>query len=528
MSLRLRDALLLVLLVLAGLGLRMRDLEAHRPSPDEGNYMNSARLHVIGREGDLGRWLGQDRRWAGELARDFWRAENKTTYPHGYVEQLTMRWAYRLGASSFASVRFSSALLGALLPLVLYLAARRMRFSRVAGLAAGGLAALSLVFVWYSRTGWGQIGCTFFYVAWLGLAWSLFDPGARHTRAAYVQLGLGLAATSVLAYGWHEMIVVQVGWMGLFAGLAPLLVRARSQERGGGYLARLFKSPRTWTLSASAVPVAVLFVTLLFSPWAQKTWFASNLEGTQYTTLERYRLAARWLFEVVSVQDQLGYPLLALAAIGVVTTFARRRVLFVFLMMSGLGSALMLFLKFNLPHLVRIYLPAFAVLLLFAGQGFATLVDLAYRKRVRWVSWAVGVPLFAYLGAATWQTLFAPLDAPLAVRPIDFAEAQGRDPRHAEEPILRVLDVQLTEDEPVGVFQSFEMRFRVLDRGHRAHMFNPPEGRPFPDEVPRFVIAVPASFLGLMNANYGSEHPYAEVVRDNVDRFALFRLREPR
>jgi hypothetical protein len=517
MSLRARDALVLLAIVLAGLVLRMRDLPAHRPSPDEGNYMHSARLNVIGREGGPGLWLQQDKRWAKECVRDFSRAEGKTTYQHSYLEQWTMRMAYRFGASSFTSMRLSSALLGGLLSLALYGAARRMRLSRVTGLFAAAIAALAVVFVWYSRTGWGQIGCTFFYVAYLGLAYRLFDPEANHERRDYVLLGLGLTATSLLAYGWHEMIVVQVGWMGILAGLAPLGRR--------GYVAGLLKSPRTWTLTLSAIPTALLFYALMNSPWAQDNWLSDSIDGVQRTALERYQLAGRWLFKIVCIQAQITYPVLALALIGAITILKRRRFLFVFLVLSAVGSALMLFLKFNLPHLIRIYLPTLAVVALFAGQGLATIVDLAQRRGQRWLGWAVCVSLFGYLGVSSWQTLFGPHAGPLAVHPMEIF-AVDEDPRWSSEPMLEVLDAELEPDEWVGIHQSFEMLFRVRDRGHKARMFNVPapvDGQSF--VAPRFVIGIPRNFEGTLNANFGAEHPYELVVREKVERFGLYRLR---
>ena len=186
----------------------------------------------------------------------------------------------------------------------------------------------------------------------------------------------------------------------------------------------------------------------------------------------------------------------------------------------------MLFFKFNLPHLVRIYLPPFAVLLIFAGQGFATILDLAARRRQTWITWALGATLFAYLGASSWQTLFGPLDAPLAVRPIDIVEAQGLDPRWSSVPMLDALDgAGLAEEEWVGIHQSYEMMFRVLDRGYDARMFNPPVPGTWPEPLPRFVIGQCRNFEGAMNANFGPQHPYELVVRENVGRFGLYRLR---
>jgi hypothetical protein len=520
-----RDRLLCLLLVVAGLGLRLPDLSAPRASPDEGSYLSSARLDAVDREGGPGRWLAQDARWAREMARDYTRAKDKTSYPHSYREQWAMRWFRRLGASCFTAVRLGSALLGALLPLALYGAARRMRTGSAAALLAAAVGALAPVFVWYSRTGWGQIGCTFFYVVHLGLAYRLFDPEAAHGRRALVGLGLGLAATSLLAYGWHEMIVVHVGWTALAAVLAALWTP--DGVRWKGALRRLVASPRTWTYVAAAVPAAVLLLGLAFlNPWAGDIWLNPARDAIDRWT--RYRLAARFLFVETRVQEQITWPVLALALVGLVDAFRRRGFLCAYLLLALAGGVLPFYLAYNLPHLVRVYLPALTVVALLAGLGFGALLDLARGRAARAALVAVALFVCAMLGLVSEQTLFGAHDAPLVLRRFDLTELRVDLRSHPMRPILAELDRALEPGEAVGVYVAFEARYRLLDHGLRARMLSTgPDGRlAEPREGwPRFVVAVSRDFEGMLNANYGAEAPYALVVRDAADRIGLYRQR---
>jgi hypothetical protein len=505
---------LVAALVLLGSWLRAKDLTAFWPSPDEGNYAQSARLDAVAREEGLGEAFAQDAAWARELARDFSRAEDKSSYPHSYLHQWTMRWLKRAGAGYLASVRLPSALLGALFAPLLYLLLRR-RGLPGAALVAAAIGALAPVFVWYARTGWGQTGCTFFWLAFLGLGWRQLDPAREPSARERARLAAGLALASLLAYGWHEMIVVHVAALGLAALLAPLW---GAGGREGGCLRRALTSPRLWTVVVAALPAAALVAALaLLNPWAQETWLKSDLAADLWT---RLRLGPRYLFAVRELHLQITWPVLALAALGVPALWRRERAFASYLLVSLLGGTLPYLLLYNYPHLERIYLPAIAILALFAGEG-AGWIGARIPAAGRGLRPLAALALAAWLFAVSWASSFAPLDHPLLIRGL-YPQKDGAvlEARHSEEPMHAVLRSELAPDEPVGVHTVFEQRFELLDAGLPARMFSFDQPR---ERWPRFLVGEISLLEGEMNARFGAAHPYARVAAEKAGGAALYR-----
>src|SRR5262245_33897960 len=85
--------LALAVIVTAGFLLRSRDLAAFKLSPDDGQYMYSARLQSLERSADLGQWIAEDRAWIAELVEDWGHSVMKaTTYQHSYLHQFVLRY----------------------------------------------------------------------------------------------------------------------------------------------------------------------------------------------------------------------------------------------------------------------------------------------------------------------------------------------------------------------------------------------------------------------------------------------------
>ena len=79
---------LVATLVALGFFLRARDITAFKLSPDDGQYMNSARLQSLERSTDPVRWFEEDVAWFGELREDWGNLSNVAkTYQHSYLHQ---------------------------------------------------------------------------------------------------------------------------------------------------------------------------------------------------------------------------------------------------------------------------------------------------------------------------------------------------------------------------------------------------------------------------------------------------------
>ena len=362
-------------IVLVALFLRGKGLDQGRMSPDDGEFLWSAQIHQIDLASGPGAWLEEDREWAADLVRDFSQDEGRSTYPHGYLHQLSTRYAARLGAKAgfgrVAALRLDQAILGALTSILVLLWLRRVAPGEpLVAIAGGGLMAVQLGHVMVSRTGWGQAACTFFLVWMISIAWRMYtEAGERDTRAL-ARGAAGITATSLLAYGFHEMATV---YTFVLAVLVVLLFRTGPT----GQSVAPWRSRRVaWGLAA-CIPVGALTVGLLFfSEFARDKWFSSSLDAT-YGWWQRRELAFGYLLDVVAVPRQISIPVLALALLGLAGALTRDAKWLVWLVAWAVVPTLLLFLRFNFPELARIYLPVDVILVVLAAEGLGLLWTVA-------------------------------------------------------------------------------------------------------------------------------------------------------
>lgn len=503
----------LVVLALA-LALRLQDLDSGRMSPDDGDFLHSARVHELTPTRDVARGVREDIEWAGMLVEDFGRVEERASFQHSYLHQLAIRWAWRLGGTigvgRVTALRLDQALLGALTALLVFVWLRRaVPREPVVAWVGGAFVATQLLHVHVSRTGWGQAACTFCLVLMYALAWRMRDiPERAVGRLRWYTLLCALA--SVAAYGFHEMATVYV------AALALIVVL----EFGVGDDGRKrwpWRSRRTWYGLAACAPVGVLTVALLLtSEYAQQTWFSS--EFLQYGWLETRRLTLIY-FEQIGMAQQLGLAVLVLAPIGFVGAVLRDARYARWLALVAFVPTAVLFLKFNNPSLPRIYLPLGVFLCMFAAEGVAVLAALA---RTRWTRSAVDALAISAvaLGAVTsWSTLLAPASAPLHVAGLHRAGEPIAEPRRPLHPLLDALRaIPRAADEPVGVGWVWGPVYRLMDAAVPAVVLDPST----PSESwPRHVVAPIEAMAGggRLQRDGG---PWAIVALDRMGQFGLF------
>ena len=514
---RLLELTLLLAALVAGYQLRLVDLELYRMSPDEGNYLYSAGVDHLAQEADLGAGLEADLQWL------FPRY-----YPHSYLHQLAIRWSWRLGANAITSVRIDSALLGLLTSLFVYLFARRI-LSRKSWAAAfaGGVVALQCLHIWYSRTGWGATGCTAFFALYLGLGYELVRRERRLGQDLLIGVAMGVA--SLLAFGWHEMIVVHVGGMGLFILLHHVWGGPGFRGSGIGALAKtLPRSGKAWAALVSALPITVLFSYLLTSSFARQHWI--NFEESQRPGV---LTILRHMFVQEDLHYQFAWPVLLLAGYGYLQLRKTDRLASRYLMTALLTSSLIFLVFFKDAYLVRIYLPTAVVIAVLAGNGLGALVE---RVGERWrtvVGAGATLLLFAWMGAVSFRTIhdwtegdelffeprFHHLDG--------FPFVDGRDV-HAE--TFATLRERLRPKEVVGVDAleksgnraagEFSILFRLRDAGFRSQPFayDAP-----PAKWPRFLMGVK---VGMKQRGHSVEGGgrYREIGADKFGRIALYEL----
>jgi hypothetical protein len=418
-------------------------------------------------------------------------------------------------------VRASSAVLGTLLVLALYRLVRTIGGSRGAALGAAALTALAPIQVWYSRSAWGQMGCTFFFVLYLIAAYRLFDPARTHGRASLVRHGLALAACTLLAYGWHEMIVVHVCWMGVVALCVPLW--SGPDASGRGLLARALGSPRTWTYVLSSLPVLGLLAALFFlNPWARETWLDPSKEAPDLWT----RLSGGTAYLLRQhVELRITWPVLLLALAGLLVAWRRTPFAARFLVASAVGGVVLYLFFFSNPSLVRIYLPSITILFAFAGIALAEPARLAATRSARLAFASVTGLVCVYLATASAATLFGRLDGPLAIHEFYWPDGvEQLEQRHEMEPVFAHLRLELAgPGEAVGVYASHEPLFRLLDEGFAARSFAFAEPR---ERWPRFLVGSWRLLEGTLNANFPEGHPYVAVAEETAGRIRLYRLVE--
>ena len=509
------------LVLLVALLLRGKDLDAGRMSPDDGEFLWSAQIHEIDPAAGPATWLAEDRGWGSDLVRDFSRDEGRSTYPHGYLHQLGIRYATRLGARAgfgrVAALRLDQAVLGALTSLLVLLWLRRVapREPLIAA-AGGGLMAVQLGHVLVSRTGWGQAACTFFLVWMIAIAWRMYSSAGERDTGALLRGALGISATSLLAYGFHEMATV---YTFVLAVLVVLLFRTDPEGVGRAP----WRSRRVAFGLAACVPVGALTVVLLFfSEFARDKWFSSSLDAT-FSWWERRELALGYLVDVVAVPRQVSLPVLALAALGLGGALTRDARWLVWLVAWAVVPTLLLFLRFNFPELARIYLPVDVILVVLAAEGLGVVWAVARGRAGRALADATAVLAVVWCGAVTWSTLFVGPAAALHVPAVHHPLPTTAHPAGTFDDIaITLAATEITE--PVAVAFVWGPLFRLLDLGLPARIVELdalPEGTP----PPRLVVAPRRSMEagGRMRADGG---PYELAARDRYDHLGLY-VRQP-
>ncbi|MCY2960810.1 MAG: hypothetical protein NTY35_11640 [Planctomycetota bacterium] len=487
--------------------LRMHDLESFRIGPDDGAYLHSARIHELARGGNPLAWIGDDVAWARELARLY--SDQHQTYQHSYLHQLGTRWLYRLGFGALESLRLSSAITGSLTVLfVAWLVLRLLPARRWLAVLAAAFVAVSPLHAFLSRTGWGQAGFTCWYLAFLVYAHRALvarpEPDARVLRFA----ALGMIATSVLAYGWHEGVVPYVAGTALVAFAAPWV-------RGEGWSARaVLASRRTWAYVAGASVVGAFTLALFFSTFAQAYWLTTKGRSQDMAWLELKGRTLQNVFAEQRLDQLLTWPMLLLALLGLAWLRRTDRVAFRWLLANALAGPVLLFFLFGDAFLVRAYLPSYVLLLVCAACGVAWVAD-----RLGHAAGAlVGSLVLALTAATAWQSLFGRHLGPVFVQKL-YDQTNQLDHRHVDEPLYDLLVRERKPDELVGVFSDKACIYKLLDRGIRAqedYMENRPR-----ETWPVWIVGVAGQFerSPFFAGNGG---PYVLRAKDAVGRHALY------
>lgn len=506
-----REWLALALIVAISFFLRSRDIGAFRLSPDDGNYLWSARAQAIERGFDLSRWIREDTTWVKELAGP---SAPYDLYPHSYLHQWTARCLYRLGLDSVDALRMNSAVLGALSSLALFLlVASLLPTHRRQALLGAALLAVLPVHVWYSRTGWGVIGCTFFLLVYSALAWKLLAHTRDDDRAGAVKLGLGMSIASILAWGYHEMIAPFVVCTGLCFLFAPKLV-----DRSSG-LAAVLRSRATWVFVASAIPVGLFTIGVyFFSDFAEEHWFRADV--TPYWQLRRESI--EFLFVKQRLDRLLTWPVLAAAAFGAVAVWRAAPGFVGYLALQNVGACALLFFLYQDPFLVRIYLPLVILVAWLAAEGLVSVgTDLSSRGLKRF---AVVLPFAVLLHHAlmSWISLFGPLDQPMFNRYLYMADPGVLlEPRHVDEHMTAHLREHMKPGERVWTYGDKSPIFRLLDAGIPSREFGF-EGSP--DAWPEWLLA-PVRVMDKDRRTVDTGGEYAYIDRDLAGRVGLYRKR---
>lgn len=494
-----------VLLLVTALALALRTvaLDSFPPSPDDGSYLFSAGVQGLGLD-DGPSWLAEDLAWVTQ----------PKAYPHSYLHQWVMRWIHRAGADNLTTVRLDSAVLGALTPLVLYLfLAGVFPERRATALIAAASLAFLVMHCWYSRTGWGQPGCTFFWTLYLWLGYRLFHDGEQRAARHKILLGFGLASVALAAYGYHEMVVVHVLGLGLYGALQWFWERRNPHP-----------SRRRWAVLVfviSCVPVGAYAAMLPREKFASMHWFGLVPDG--------YGLgywSYRWRVIETFVQNrldlQVGWIVLLLGLAGAVGMHRRDPRAFRFFATIFVTSWAIFFFFFRDPYLVRIYLPTFVVLVIFASEGLAILHTHLRRYGSALAHAAVGLILLFFLVQST-QTVLGESGARFAARNF-YAGSQGEPNRHHLAPIVDHLREHMRTGDAVGVTDIYTPYFELEDQGIRSLLLLGRRRKP-EDGRPQWMIGRIKDVEGGELKDVGGRKYYEHVVSDTLGSLGLFRRR---
>ncbi len=495
---------------------RMHDVSSFRIGPDDGSYLHSARVHQLERGGNPVEWIRDDVAWAQELARLY--DQPTETYQHSYLHQLTARWLYRMGAGAVASLRYSSALLGTLTVLfVAWFARRLLPDRRWLALLAAAFVAASPLHAFLSRTGWGQAGFTCWYLAFLVYAHRALiarpEPSARSLRLA----ALGMIATSVLAYGWHEGVVPYVAGTALVALAAPWIRGGTS--RGETWSARtVLTSRRTWTYVAGASVVGAFTVALFFSQFAREYWLTA--QGRAPKDMPWLEIKGRTLANIFAEQRldlMLTWPLVVLALLGAAWLRRTDRTAFRWLAANAIAAPLLLFFAFGDAFLIRAYLPSLVLLLVLSACGVVW-----FAERFGHAAGAlVGSGVLALTAATTWQTSFGAHLGPVFVQKL-YDQTNQLDHRHVDEPLYDLLVRERAQGEIVAVVADKACIFKLQDRGITAREIDLGALPAQPETTwPVWLVGV-ASYFERSPYYAANGGPYDLRAKDAVGRHGLY------
>ncbi len=197
----------LILVVIAGLFLRMYMFHSHDFNVDEIRYLTEAVAYI-----------DDDIEWARQ-------AFNKDHRMTSLLYFILTRWLFKIFYVSTFAIRIMSAILGTLTILLIFCVWRHS-CSREEREFEAGLAACILAFLVYhvcwSRDGHGQIQMTFFYMLYIFMTGKALTTYSQRKKQAFLS-GIFL----FLGFFFHgSMLVAPVGVL-LFAFLDALLTRLR-------------------------------------------------------------------------------------------------------------------------------------------------------------------------------------------------------------------------------------------------------------------------------------------------------------
>ncbi len=508
------------LLILAiALCARGYDLDGGRMSPDDGWFLRSARSQDLTSGIEPAEWVKQDVEWGKVLVEDFGRAEAPRTFQHSYVHQLAIRYGVRagwiVGFGHVAALRVDQAVLGALTALLVLLWLRRVAPDEpLIALAGAGFVAVQTGHVAVSRSGWGQAACTFFLIWMMMIAWKMHTTAGEGDTRRLIRGSIGIAVTSLLAYGFHEMATV-------YTLILAVIVLLQFSKSPNGTSRWPWQSRRVAFGLAACIPVGLLTLMLLFySEYARNTWFSTPYSH-HYTWLQIREFSASFLWKS-SIFAQIGWPVLGLAAIGAAGAFARDMRWLIWLVLWAVLPTLLLFLKFENPSLARIYLPVFVVLCVLAAEGLGVLWAVTRHRGARAVADAVAVGALAWCGTVTYATFVDGPEHPLFVRGVHGDIPDGVHPLGSFEPIAQAI-LGKAPTEPVAVDFVYGSLFRVLDLRVPAEFVSLntrlQEGRP-----PRLILAPRRVMDPSHTAGKGGN--YSLVAADTYDMLGLYELGE--
>jgi hypothetical protein len=213
---------------------------------------------------------------------------------------------------------------------------------------------------------------------------------------------------------------------------------------------------------------------------------------------------------------QVTWIVLALALFGLVAVGRVRRGFALYLATSALFGSAILFCFFTDANLVRIYMPLFTTLAIFAGFG---LDELCRRFRPGGM-----IATAATLGCVTWITwtsLFGRIQSDFFVQHLyKRTAAPDYDYRDVDRPILDHLLAHRTAGDTFGAFGDKAVIFRLQDAGMPGAVENYMEGdQPL---LPTWVVATRKSGFDKSPHTIERGGAYRYVIRDTIDRWTLY------